>query len=390
MNVKTKIKTKLLLLMKFRFDVPIGEFPETIIRLSSGEKMSEDCVGSGNNKACCTTGRDEDSECCSNEYDKNIGCLCYWNENALDCEFNNITQGNYCINVELVDQRCVSRKLWSNHTLCSWYFPYSIAENNQLVTSSNDNPWITVTVTAVVVFIILALLMLLYYKAYRKVIYNQYISFAPARKKTVSVIIPQKIMLLYPRDCKAFMDVMKVFRSILQETLIAQVYDIWDNRNWNDVHSTGPLWAVKYLIDPNVKILLVNSPCSKIIEEAILSKKTFEYNKPTPRDDVYFCALKSALDLLMSENNRYNRFFIVRLDSKDCMFDKPAFLNTIYTLPQHLKEFIMDILNSPIVDVILNPDRLPKIHQLQTAISELENFRLNNEEYLSELIWLTS
>uniref|UniRef100_T1HJS0 SEFIR domain-containing protein n=1 Tax=Rhodnius prolixus TaxID=13249 RepID=T1HJS0_RHOPR len=308
------------------------------------------------------------------------------------CKRNYTKPGNYCVTVELEDPRCARPTLWAKSAKsCQWisdstgalvpFKPPSVrlGEHKTLI-------WIS---TVGCISVILAVIICVYFKSYPKKIYHHYVSCAPLHTQQLSSINKPKILLLYPRDCEHFMNVMETFRSLLQEFLHAQVYDVWDIENWDTVNEAGYQWIFKYLTDKSIKVIVIASQCSKLFEIALINQKGIEYRgEPHCFDNLFLYSLKESLTLVSCSTDNYNRFFVVRLEEPGCEENRFGSITpcTVYTIPEHLKDLTLEIHNMDPGEVILNPEETSKILQFSKSLDELKQFKLNNPNYLNDLI----
>ncbi|XP_073977754.1 uncharacterized protein isoform X2 [Rhodnius prolixus] len=340
----------------------------------------------------------EDSgECCKRNYTKISNCSCNWVNNILLCSFSEIQPGNYCVTVELEDPRCARPTLWAKSAKsCQWSNIYNISDSTGALVPFKPPSvrlgehktliWIS---TVGCISVILAVIICVYFKSYPKKIYHHYVSCAPLHTQQLSSINKPKILLLYPRDCEHFMNVMETFRSLLQEFLHAQVYDVWDIENWDTVNEAGYQWIFKYLTDKSIKVIVIASQCSKLFEIALINQKGIEYRgEPHCFDNLFLYSLKESLTLVSCSTDNYNRFFVVRLEEPGCEENRFGSITpcTVYTIPEHLKDLTLEIHNMDPGEVILNPEETSKILQFSKSLDELKQFKLNNPNYLNDLI----
>ncbi|KAK9506341.1 hypothetical protein O3M35_008297 [Rhynocoris fuscipes] len=337
------------------------------------------------------------NECCYRGYGEPRDCNCKWSNNSLACFFPKIPPGNYCIHLELSDLRCATNTLWTNSThSCSWYVPYYISEPPNLsyqpskIKVDQYYPLLWILIALLIIIIIGSVILCIYFKAYTQKIYRHYIPrYSTCSVPELSPLNKPKILLLYPRDCEHFMNIMRDFRSLLQELLHAQVYDMWDEENWDNVNEIGHQWAIKYIIDRNIKVIIVASKCSRIFEDALIHSKTVGYKcLPDSFDQIFLYSFKECVTIANCSRDNYKRFFVVRWDEPGC--EENRFISitpcTVYTLPQHLKDLTLEIHNMDPGEVILNPKEISKIQKLYVSLAELQKFKLNNPNYLTEFL----
>ncbi|BES87572.1 Hypothetical protein NTJ_00378 [Nesidiocoris tenuis] len=298
-----------------------------------------------------------------------LQCSCQWNDDYLECVFAEIPPGIYCVELEVYDSRCKRDTLWTENSSnpadpCLWKFENLSVKNNsasldpyQKITTTSHVSWIVLLFIAASVLGITVSLYLRLRNVGKK---NQFLPVAsqPA-DNVVSISLNssektaanRKVFLLYARDSQPFMKAMTELRNLLSRSTGAQVLDLWDRGMKDKIDTTGDTWALRYLLDEDVQAVVVASPGSVRVEQAILNDENVTYDVPDSRDETFTSAFKTVIRMTHTQKDRCWKIIVVRIDSKGCSnvvlktFEET--LATVYTLPQHIDNLLSHIRQDP-------------------------------------------
>ncbi|XP_069686458.1 uncharacterized protein [Periplaneta americana] len=331
--------------------------------------------------------------------------------NEMRWTVGNVTNGNYCILVEFMDDRCERNTVWNNDSYCLYNSrivevlttvqPYPLKEELPM----NVAPLFTILVTSFSVLLVMCVCVLLYVWRRRQ----------PRPEPDTNCDIMRQppsnrpqILLLYARDCEPFMDLMVTFRELLKEETKCEVKDCFDPELTEDIARGQVEWLTRQIINPEMKIVLVETECAVFHQQALLKHKKTSYTKPKWGDNLFDYGLKVLRDDL--QKSTYQKVFVVRIngytEEKGGMLHLTPY--TRYVIPQSLEKLLSSLyqfkhcesritpcspkyLTRSSVDYVLildetNDSHLQKLHQ---EIKNFENYKKQNQDYLKKLVTWT-
>ncbi|KAJ9586783.1 hypothetical protein L9F63_019624, partial [Diploptera punctata] len=310
---------------------------------------------------------------------------CYMRNNLLACTLQNINVGNFTILVEYIDERCKACTTWlSCYGRCIWKSKIMNAVEGPPMTQHFT---VVTTSTSIVLVIMEVFLVILIMVIIFRGIYicskKPHLSLRSHEDK-----FPEtkrlKILLLYPHDCKEFMDLMTTFRILLEEYTTFEVYDCFDKRHAESIGKNKVDWMWKHVMNTQEKIIVMETQCAELHQEAVMNNCKMKYFEPHWLDDLFTYAIKALTEDIT--NNTYDRVFVVRIEA---FADQKVVLRhlspfTRFVLPQDFKALISQISQSPNEHhVFLSDDENVNLQDLMNA---LICYKTDNPKYLSQLV----
>lgn len=348
------------------------------------------CHESGHIHSSCKMCTDEsDIKCDDKDLKDNVSCK--YLSGVLSCDFHNVPPGNYCARVDFLDDRCETSTTWTNAiNPCIWSLDIEAADRSNLILSSPVRPepsnyMTTFTVGLILVVFSIFLLTFLAFVVYWK-LFAQYHVFIPPNKKELKPLhIKERpiVLLLYARDCDVFMNVMAEFRSVLKSSLKCQVFDCWDPVQYERVAQSPTDWVLSLIADRSVRIILVATSCSRLLEMSLLTDKKVQYRLPDAFDKLFIFALRHLVETTILDS--YNRIFVVRLD-KNAQNNNSSltYLNplTVYSLPTHLDKLMLGLHRVNAMEYAVSILDLPDVKHFSLCVESFHNFVHENPYYL--------
>ncbi|KAG8230414.1 hypothetical protein J437_LFUL010215 [Ladona fulva] len=203
--------------------------------------------------------------------------------------------------------------------------------------------------------------------------------------ETLPMVTKKKVLLLYARDCKQFMTVMKSFGQLLEKSHNIKVFDCYYDEDVLD----GPLdWLQNKLTNPQFYVLIVTTRCAYLHQEAILAGDWGDsyslYREPSFLDRVFMYGLKWVMKDISA--NPFSRSYIIgfRGFSRDeDMLSLPTNWRR-YIIPDHLDNFFtdMDIYCTPVENIRNSVQHV----NLESDIHSLCRYKSENPYYLSGIL----
>lgn len=216
-----------------------------------------------------------------------------------------------------------------------------------------------------------------------------------------TLIDTNKVLLLYARDCKIFMEVMSSFRRMLQiaenyqvrmnfsheillKLKILQIFDLHDNARQSKILTENQkIWLHRKIMDTHMKIVLVVSECGDYLIE---NQST--YKEPKCMDSLYNYGVR----ILLQNSHLFlcNKLFV----SKFSFFDESR--ATSILSPD--RRYNLDVLDN--VKILVN-GLLNNIHleeksaifkeclQFNAKCHRLVEFVNYNPNYLADILKIT-
>ncbi|KAJ9584018.1 hypothetical protein L9F63_021647, partial [Diploptera punctata] len=197
----------------------------------------------------------------------------------------------------------------------------------------------------------------------------------------------KKLLLLYSRDSPAFMK----FQSLSPLSRFIgppiEVLDIFEWEETEDASRNITGWLTRYIVNSDVKIVIIVSEGAMIRQKALLDNIKLELKKPHFLDPVF----TQALQLLHDPNlgNDYSRIFPVRFDDFTCNTAKLSLIVPLrcYVLLRDLGKLIFELRNSsapgePDLEDIRSHCS-DEVDMLETAITNTKVFYRENAHYFS-------
>ncbi|XP_071440453.1 uncharacterized protein [Hetaerina americana] len=304
----------------------------------------------------------------------------------IQCNFYNISPGNYCVRIKLTDDRCVPGTIWTaNNTGCRWSHSF-VTEyhppNMQVISMPIDS---TLTVFLILLGVAVAgLLILLLF--WRRVPTSTTWSQAESSEEVGRPMIEGfKVLLLYPRDCQDFMNTMESFRKLL-ETYNIEVYDC----HANDEVLNGPLyWLQKVMAYPKLCTLVVSSHCAYLQQQAILMgcdvTSDSVYKDPIFIDSIFMYGLKIIMEDVSV--NSYLKNFVIGFSgfsSDEKMLTLPTRFRR-YCIPEHLLKLLVDM-NLELTTENIQVCNSNEFIELQNNVKSLVDYVTMKPKYLEDML----
>ncbi|XP_071440451.1 uncharacterized protein [Hetaerina americana] len=368
---------------------PNSTFESMIITLVGDLNALEDdsCDRDGVDQSCCLV--DSNGSICKPS-PKVIEPTCNFAKDSLfekiQCNFYNISPGNYCVRIKLTDDRCVPGTIWTaNNTGCRWSHSF-VTEyhppNMQVISMPIDS---TLTVFLILLGVAVAgLLILLLF--WRRVPTSTTWSQAESSEEVGRPMIEGfKVLLLYPRDCQDFMNTMESFRKLL-ETYNIEVYDC----HANDEVLNGPLyWLQKVMAYPKLCTLVVSSHCAYLQQQAILMgcdvTSDSVYKDPIFIDSIFMYGLKIIMEDVSV--NSYLKNFVIGFSgfsSDEKMLTLPTRFRR-YCIPEHLLKLLVDM-NLELTTENIQVCNSNEFIELQNNVKSLVDYVTMKPKYLEDML----
>ncbi|KAJ9586782.1 hypothetical protein L9F63_019623, partial [Diploptera punctata] len=319
------------------------------------------------------------------EGDKCKKIECYEeSENSIKCEFNDIKPGNYCVHMIITDQYCDKN--------CAFHHPFVMMEKEKTIPIPESSMSIIYFVISAVIFLLLITSIVIVFIIRRR------------RNSLRQVVIADddrswfqntEILLLYPRDCKAFMCAMETLREILQEKTGCKVYDCFDTRHSEDLSLSKVDWLRKHVLHQNVKIIVVETVCAVLHQRALIQHNKLIYKEPVWLDDLFLFGLKLLTDNL--DRNNYQKVFVIRVEGFSGEKESLDYLTpyTRYMIPQCLDLLLTDLNLQNMQENIREKEEEEEEEEEEESLlrfehdlNDLINYRTHNPEYLQHLLSL--
>ncbi|XP_069668847.1 uncharacterized protein [Periplaneta americana] len=303
----------------------------------------------------------------------------------IECWTANKSNHSQCILAEILnDHPCNGIGVWADDQFrkisCTWnshVVKPTPVPNTPI--STEDDYSIVITITIILTCLMTACVGVLIYvlKRPKQPLPLPYL--IPLSPSPFSCPLPQ-ILLLYSRDCKAFMDLMATFRSVLMNTLKCEVHDCYDSNAAEEVASGSLEWLTKYLTREDTKVIVVESECAVFRQRALFQGVKIVYKDPSWLDDIFLHGLKDLAN--DKRRNQYNRVFVVRINGFTDENERIRIINpnTRYIIPQHLEDLFTSLCR--LRNAIYSED----LKVLEEDIKSLERYKRNNKNYLDQLL----
>ncbi|XP_071440431.1 uncharacterized protein [Hetaerina americana] len=196
------------------------------------------------------------------------------------------------------------------------------------------------------------------------------------------------ILLLYPRDCPQFMELMKSLKTLLEASYQMQVYDCYD-AHCPEVLDGPEEWFQTLIKTTRLRTIIVMTQCAYIQQEAFLAHAKCQYDQPDFLDHFFMYGL-SQINRDVSKDV-YHKIFAVQIsdfsDEVELKFLPTAF--TRYKLPDHFEKLLtaMNVI-SPVTATIEmdNLTRSDAYRGFTKSLEELNAFKRKNENYLDQML----
>uniref|UniRef100_A0A1B6I733 SEFIR domain-containing protein n=1 Tax=Homalodisca liturata TaxID=320908 RepID=A0A1B6I733_9HEMI len=364
-----------------------------IVTLSHGINMAAGphaCRDTGIPIANCATclGSPE-IQCSSESRDSVIPTCSYQGESVVKCRFSGLKPGNYCVRVQFDDDRCVADTIWNddnNYSPCTWetFRKFVTAEPAIEVDIRPQGSIINPMLLALLVLAIVAACLVVTLVVYRRT--PNYGRFLPVPRKPIQLAERPTVLLLYARDCPLFMQAVAHLKTVMKRLNNCQVMDCWEDSQYDSVAKSPSQWLLSYLTNPKVRVVLVISPTSALLEAALVHRVFVQYRQRRALDCVFAQALSSLHE---TSHDSYKRLFVVRLDTESAgvVPQTRTYLNPLatYILPVNLNK-LMTTLHNLDSTVVAVEDSQPEVVALSDAISEYRRYLSENPRYLDNLL----
>ncbi|XP_021923275.1 uncharacterized protein LOC110831511 isoform X3 [Zootermopsis nevadensis] len=349
------------------------------------------CYVSGHEHSCCIYRTSGQFMCKLKDSVTDIS-LCHIDSDEIRCTIQNVTTGFYCVIVEIVDDRCMKNTVWNDYSYCRYNskvfevnstLPHSIAIPTPLL------PQLSVDVVLVSVFVVLVLIgvivTLFIWRRRRRPSsepdHNQYL-------KNQAVPPRPKILLLYPRDCEPFMNMMAAFREMLKQVTKCEVYDCFDPLIEENLFQNKTDWVTAHTTSPEVKVVVIESKCAVLHQMALFQHMKIIYKEPTCLDDLFSYGLRVLREDL--QKNTYGRVFVVRIHGFTEESDNLCHITPFarYVMPQNMEKLLSSLYQQSSLEyvLILNEENDISKQKLQEDIRTLQIFKHQNRDYLDKLL----
>ncbi|XP_065342597.1 uncharacterized protein LOC135941192 [Cloeon dipterum] len=374
------------------------------------------CTRSGIEYDCCEIMNDDNSTftCVSHQDPSRITKCKFEHGNgfsAVQCQMPINFIGNYCVLVEIKDDRCPSvvGDIWSvghdHHAQsCIWhyrgYVPKMLPSSGKVIDGAASPEWYVWLILALVIIFALGFLFYYFYLLLRKGFLVNETSDEESNLDIVNTALPllsvdnQRILLLYARDCDKFMDLMAHFREMITECCKREVIDLHHESYEQEMNQQGTDFLLELLrknktsvnqLFPEVTIVVVLTECGMSHHLAQMKGTRLEYKEPESLDSYFAFALKNLKE--DTNSNMYNRVHVVEFDSFKVPPKSPEiFINALtrYRMPKHIKELVRALLranNKSEIDVCEDSYKV-----FIEKIDELAAYKKENPDYLVSLV----
>ncbi|XP_059470556.1 uncharacterized protein LOC132193726 [Neocloeon triangulifer] len=404
---------------RFTFDDRSLHMVPTIVSISL--KMMVDlrgdgaCTRSGFEYNCCEIMNDDDSTfLCTSHFDPNKTTNCKFDSGetftSVECTMPTNFNGNYCVLVEIKDDRCPSvvGDIWSlghdpHAQSCIWHhkgYLEKVVPPSEVITRPAPPEWYVWLILALVILFVLGFLFYYFYLLLRRGFLAGQPTDEEGGSDVINTALPllsvenQKILLLYARDCEKFMEVMAHFREMLSDCCKREVIDLYHESYEQDLNQQGSDFLLELLrknktfgkgLFPEVTVVIVLSECGIAHHVAQMKGTRLEYKEQESFDSFFPLALKTLKEDV--QTNMYNRVHVVEFSAFKIPAKSPEiFINALtrYKMPRHLKELVRALLranNKSDIDVCED-----SYQELLDKIEDLVAYRKENPDYLASLI----
>ncbi|GLV33142.1 hypothetical protein CBL_10489 [Carabus blaptoides fortunei] len=269
-----------------------------------------------------------------------------------NCRIKNIGFGNYTAEIKFLGDpvRCRSSTVWGDDNICVWSTNIIPVTEPPVTASTTDDSSTLETQIGVSVLVVTIILLLIFsafvYRNRKRILKflnkTQLISTSNSESDELRSLNRQRVFLLYPRDCPAYMDFMVAFKNLLNKSGNYEVFDIHDESRDYEISQSPEEWVREKLLQVDeYKIILCSSPCAALqTTMSIRSNSVYRHSRYT--DGLFPYAIR-----FLSQNVRlvsYTRLFVVH-SSFDTESYKSLMFNpyTRYGLPEHCASLFADL-----------------------------------------------
>ncbi|XP_046388700.1 uncharacterized protein LOC124157746 isoform X2 [Ischnura elegans] len=314
---------------------------------------------------------------------------CYYTElhKKIHCKFYDMAPGNYCVRIKLTDDRCDHGTIWTDgSTNCRWSHPfvYTYHPPDQGVITLPVASTLTVFLIFLGVAIGGILVFLLFWRRT-----PQNTNWSPESSEDVDrpMIEGLKVLLLYPRDCQEFMNVMKSFRKFLETYNI----EVFDCHATEEVLNSPLCWIQNVMTYPKLRTVIVSSHCAYLQQQAIQTgcstPAEIIYKDPVFIDSIFMYGLKIIMEDISADT--YLKNYVVGFSgfsSDQKILSLPTSFRR-YCIPEHLPKLLMDLNLEQSVENISSISS-SECTEFQNDLDVLVNYVKTNPHYLEDLIHL--
>ncbi|GFG37445.1 hypothetical protein Cfor_07171 [Coptotermes formosanus] len=359
------------------------------LRLNSDidQTMDRACYVSGHEHSCCTY-RTSGQFMCQMKHHLSNKPSCRVESDGIKCTIHNVTTGNYCVMVEMIDDRCERGTVWNNNSYCVY--------NSEIIKVEPTSPpeaepppspaaFDAILVAVVLAIVLMCVCLLVFFCRRRR--RRSLDSGGTCHVGEVTVPRRPRILLLYARDCEPFMNMMVTLRQVLKEVTMCEVYDCFDPVSTEELCQNKTDWLRTHVSSPDVKVVLVENRCAVLQQRALMEHMKVIYKDPTWLDDLFLYGLRVLLEDL--QTNVYERVFVVRIHGFTEEDDNLCHITpyTRYVIPQNTEKLLSSLYQeSALEHIIILEDGDSSVQRLQDDIRMLQVFKQQNGDYLSNLL----
>ncbi|XP_023723831.1 uncharacterized protein LOC111873394 isoform X2 [Cryptotermes secundus] len=360
-------------------------------RLNSDIDQSKDraCYESGHEHSCCIY-RTSGKFMCKVKNKLTNKPICHIGKDEIRCTIQNVTAGYYCVLVEIFDDRCVRDTVWNNDSYCVYnskvFEVQSVSPQSPQITSPPSLRVDVILMAVFAVFVLMCIFALIFIWRRRR----RRRSSEPDESRHVmkrALPLRPRILLLYSRDCKPFMNMMATFREMLKQVMKCEVYDCFDPLVEEELYQSKTDWLTTRVTCPEVKVVVVESKCAVLHQIALIKHVKLLYKEPTWLDDLFSYGLRILREDL--QKNTYGRVFVVRIHGFTEEDDNICHITpyTRYVVPQNTEKLLSSLYQQSSLEyvLILNENTDSSLQKLKEDIRTLEIFKERNRDYLNKL-----
>ncbi|PSN56360.1 hypothetical protein C0J52_03733 [Blattella germanica] len=284
--------------------------------------------------------------------DQELRCLeidCSEEKNeTINCRFFNVPPGNYCVHMSVMEPpKC------PESSVCHYYQTFHVSEISRVPDVGDEQISVVYVILAIAVCFLLITSFVVVVIIFRRRWNNPGRVIIP--KDDQSLLECPEILLLYPYDCKVFMEAMVTFRKVLEEKTGGKVYDCFDPSNAEELSMSKIDWMRRHISWRSMKILVIESAAAVLHQKALLQSTKVAYREPMWLDGLFLYALKALTDDIDSDN--YERVFVVRKSRRN------------------------------LLTISIDEDRNMNLLRLQQDIETLRNYKRQNPNYLQDMLY---
>ncbi|XP_075225967.1 uncharacterized protein LOC142327059 isoform X2 [Lycorma delicatula] len=315
----------------------------------------------------------------------------------VNCEFNHVSPGNYCVSIIYEDDRCHVGSIWGDKS-CFWTVPITVSELSISSTPvlSPQKPenfvFYLMTTTGLSSFFIIIVIFIF-------ILWQKYFVIKPLIRRTdhgprrigenigFYKLGNPKVFLLYPRDCDSFMEAMSKFRQVLRRAN-CKVYDIWDPEQYNSLAHCPSSWVHLLISDKLVHVIIVASELSIKLERSFATDSKVTYLYPQCFDDLFLYGYQCLSQSMLTDRSK--KMYMVSLRGSQNNNEGSHVLTSLnptraFSLPIHLEKLILDLHSVDGCDYGIDLE-IPEVIEFEMATAHYSRYRSLNPDYVNGIV----